>query len=58
MNLSKEEMQALMVLLQVAYEDATVLQKQSHDLEEVKAYKEHKSDLFKWIIRLQQEVTG
>ena len=51
-HMNPEEIQDLINLLQVAHEDASALQSQSHDHEEIQAYKEHKQALFKWIVRL------
>jgi hypothetical protein len=58
MNITGEEMQDLLILLQVAYSDATEMQNKSHDHEEIEAYEDHKRELNTWITRLRKEVSA
>jgi len=52
MNLSNEEIRELLIVLNVALYDTEALIGQSHDLEEVNAYQEHREIVRKWIHRL------
>ena len=56
MNLSNEEIRELLIVLNVALYDTEALIGQSHDLEEVNAYQEHREIVRKWIHRLSQQI--
>ncbi len=56
MNLSNEDIRELLVILNVALYDTQALMDQSHDTQEIDAYKEHRESIRKWIHRLSQQV--
>ena len=56
LTLTQEDINELLVVLNVALYDAQALQRQSHDAEEVQAYKDHQASVRKWIHRLSQQV--
>ncbi len=54
---SNEELNELLVVLNVALEDANTASHRSHDMQEVDAYKQHKKSIRKWIHRFSQLIS-
>ena len=53
---STEELNELLAVLNIALYDADVAIDQSHDTQEVEAYRQHKQTVRKWIHRFSQLV--
>jgi len=56
MNLNDEDIRELLLILNIALYDADVAIGQSHDLEEVQAYKEHQATIRKWIAQFSKQI--
>lgn len=52
MNLTNEEINELIVLLSTATHDASTMIRQSHDREEIAAYRSYQKDIARWLGRL------
>ncbi len=55
---SNEELNELLIVLNVALEDANTAVRLSHDTDELNAYKEHRQNIRKWITRFSRLVQG
>jgi cob(I)alamin adenosyltransferase len=56
MELSDKDIQELLTILNIALYDAGAAIQQSHDMDEVKAIKEHQTTIRKWITRFSKQI--